>query len=90
MKESRSTAGAEPMSDLSEDRPRNPAKKRRRIKQTVGLEERLAGQARDDRERARSLPPGKQREDLLRHARRIEEATRMTGWLTMPSPKRKM
>jgi hypothetical protein len=36
------------------------------------LEERLAGQARDDRERARSLPPGK--EYLLGRARRIEEA----------------
>lgn len=78
------------MSDLSEDLPPKPAKKRRRVKQTVGLEERLALQARDDRERARSLPPGREREDLLRQARRIEEATRMTEWLTRPSSKRKI
>jgi hypothetical protein len=78
------------MSDLTEDLLPKPAKKRRRVKQTVGLEERLALQARDDRERARSLPPGREREDLLRHARRIEEATRMTEWLTTPSTKWKM
>jgi hypothetical protein len=78
------------MSDLTEDLLPKPAKKRRRVKQTVGLEERLALQARDDRERARSLPPGREREDLLRHARRIEEATRMTEWLTTSSTKWKM
>lgn len=76
------------MGDLSEGLPPKPVRKRRRVKQTVGLEERLAGQARDDRERARSLPPGKEREDLLRHARRIDEATRVTEWLTTPSSKR--
>jgi hypothetical protein len=75
------------MSGLSEDSPPKPAKKRRRVKQTLGLEERLALQARDDRERARSLPPGKDREDLLRRARRTEEATRMTEWLTRLSSK---
>lgn len=77
------------MSDLSRNVLAKPVKKRRRVKQTVGLEERLAGQARDDRERARSLPPGKEQEDLLRQARRIEEAARMTRWLTTPSSKRK-
>ncbi|MCA6103612.1 hypothetical protein J6525_35050 [Bradyrhizobium sp. WSM 4400] len=70
--------------------PSKPVKKRRRAKQTVRLEERLALQARRDRERARSLPPGKEREDLLRQARRIEEATRMTEWLTAPPLHRKM
>lgn len=77
------------MSDLSQNVPPKPVKKRRCVQQTVGLEERLAGQARDDRERGRSLPPGKERESLLRQARRIDEATRMTKWLTMPSSKRK-
>lgn len=78
------------MKETTQDLPPKRAKRRRRIKQTVGLEERLAAQARDDRERARSLPPGREREDLLRHAGRIEEATRMTEWLTTPSSKRKM
>ena len=73
------------MSDLSGDVPPKLVRKRRRVKQSVGLEERLAGQARDDRERARSLPPGKEREDLLGRARRIEEAARMTDWLKTPS-----
>jgi hypothetical protein len=78
------------LSEPSEDLPSKPVKKRRRAKQTVRLEERLALQARDDRERARSLPPGKEREDLLRHARRIEEATRMAEWLSTPPSKPQM
>ena len=60
------------MSDLSQNVPPKPVKKRRRVLQTVGLEERPARQARHDRERARSLPPGKEREDLLRQASRID------------------
>jgi len=51
------------MSDFSEALPPKPANKRRRAKQTVALEERLALRAKDDRERARSLPPSKERED---------------------------
>ena len=78
------------MSDLSENVSPKPGKRRRRVRQTVGLEERLAASARDDRERARSLPPGREREDLLRRARRTEEATRMTEWLTTPPSKRKI
>lgn len=73
------------MSDLPEDIPPKPAKKRRRTKQTVGLEKRLGLRARDDRERARWLRPSKEREDLLRRARWTEEAARMMEWLTTPS-----
>ena len=73
------------LSETSEDFPPKPVNKRRRAKQTVRLEERLALRARDDRNRARSLPPGKEREDLLRRARRTEEATRMAEWLTAPT-----
>ena len=78
------------MKEILQDLPPKPVKKRRRAKQTVRLEERLALRARDDRERARSLPPGREREDLLRRARRTEEATRMTEWLTTPSSNRKI
>jgi len=77
------------LSEASEELPPEPVKKRRRAKQTVRLEERLVLLARDDRKRARSLPPGKEREDLLRRARRTEEATRMAEWLTAPSSHRK-
>jgi hypothetical protein len=38
--------------------------RRRRVRQTVGLEERLAASARDDPERARSLPPVREWEDF--------------------------
>ena len=72
-------------SETSVELPPKPVKKRRRTKQTVRLEERLALWARDDRKRARSLPPGKEREDLLRRARGTEEATRIAEWLTTPS-----
>ena len=76
--------------EISKDLPPKPANKRRRTKQTVGLEERLALRARHDRDRARSLPPGEEQEHLLRRARRTEQATQMTEWLTTPSSKRKM
>jgi hypothetical protein len=78
------------LTERSEDLPPKLAKKRWRTKQTVGLEERLAQWARDDRDRARSLPHGEERDDLLRRARQTEQATRMTEWLTTPSSKRKM
>ena len=60
--------------------PRNPD--RGRVRQTVSLQDRLSQQVREDRDYARSLPPGKEREELLRHARRAESASQMTEWLT--------
>jgi hypothetical protein len=59
-----------------------PLKRRRRVRQTVSLQDRLVQQAREDRVQARSLPPGREREELLRHARRAESASQMTEWLT--------
>lgn len=64
-----------------------PIKRRRRIRQTLSLQDRLAQQARDDRDLARNLPPGREREELLRHARRAESASQMTEWLTLPPRK---
>ncbi|WGD56808.1 hypothetical protein QA641_40095 [Bradyrhizobium sp. CB1650] len=57
-------------------------KRRRRFKQTVPPEERLAQQARNDRDQARKLPPGRERDELLRHARGAESASCMAEWLT--------
>jgi hypothetical protein len=59
-----------------------PVSRRRGVRQTVSLQDRLSLQAREDRVQARSLPPGREREELLRHARRAESASQMTEWLT--------
>ncbi|HEV2157119.1 hypothetical protein [Bradyrhizobium sp.] len=58
--------------------------RRRRFKQTVPLEERLAEEAKRLREKARSLPPGPQREDALRRARQAETGSHMSEWLRSP------
>ncbi|MTV11965.1 hypothetical protein FDV58_33560 [Bradyrhizobium elkanii] len=62
-------------------------KRRRRFKQTVPLEVRLARQARNDRDHARKLPPGRERDELLRRARRAESASCMAEWLTSTNRK---
>lgn len=73
----------------ADEAPSKPVKRRRRVRQTVSLQDRLSQQAREDRDQARSLPPGREREELLRHARRAESASQMTQWLTFRSPARK-
>jgi hypothetical protein len=55
--------------------------KRRRFMQTKSLEERLAEQAEADRDRAKSLAPGAEREELLRKARRTETVSHLSEWL---------
>jgi hypothetical protein len=57
---------------------------RRHFKQTQPLEERLAEEARSLREQAKRLPPGREREALLRKARQDEIGAHMTEWLTSP------
>jgi hypothetical protein len=69
--------------------PSLPVKRRSRFKQTLPLEERLALQARHDRDRARALPPGTERDELLRHAERAESASQLTAWLAAPERKLK-
>ncbi|MDH2347636.1 hypothetical protein QCM77_04910 [Bradyrhizobium sp. SSUT18] len=58
--------------------------KRNRRKQTQSLQERLAMFAETARERARSLPPGKERDLLLRRARQNEMTSTLTDWLSTP------
>ncbi|TYL84774.1 MULTISPECIES: hypothetical protein [Bradyrhizobium] len=58
--------------------------RRRRFKQTVPLEERLAEEAQRLRDKAKSLPPGPQREDALRRARQAETGSHMSEWLRTP------
>lgn len=52
------------------------------------LQERLAQQeAKNDRDHAGSLPPGKERDELLRQAERAESASCIAGCLTAKTPK---
>jgi hypothetical protein len=55
--------------------------KRRRIPQTLSLEERLTQAAKQLREKAKLLPSGTLRETLLRKARQAEEGAYMNEWL---------
>ena len=57
---------------------------RRRVKQTMELEQRLTAEARRLREQARLLAPGALRDSLLRKARQAETAAQMSGWLRSP------
>lgn len=58
--------------------------KRRRIKQTRTLTERLADEAARCRDEARQLAPGHRRDMLLREARRDETAMQIEAWLRSP------
>jgi len=57
---------------------------RRRHKLAVLLEERLAAEALRLRERAKSLPPGIQRERAVRSARQLESAMQIDEWPWSP------
>lgn len=58
--------------------------KRRRFKQTLSLEERLAEEARRLREEAEFLPHGPIREEALRKARQAETGSHISEWLRSP------
>ena len=57
---------------------------RRRVKQTLSLDQRLTDQAERLKKEARGTPPGIERERLLRRARHAETAAHMEQWLTSP------
>jgi hypothetical protein len=58
--------------------------KRRRFKQVLSLRDRLVEHAKLARQQAKKLPPGKERENLLRRARQSETASRIDEWLSSP------
>jgi hypothetical protein len=60
---------------------------RRRFRQTISLEERLAEEAKRLREAARLLPPGAVRQAALRKARQAEIGARLSEWLQSPGLK---
>nr|WP_128970774.1 hypothetical protein [Bradyrhizobium tropiciagri] len=58
--------------------------KRRRVKQTNSLEERLLERARQLHQQAAALSPGIEKEALLKLARQAEAGASMTEWLRAP------
>jgi hypothetical protein len=58
--------------------------KRNRKRQSQTLQERLHASAEMARELARRLPPGKERELLLRRAKQNEVTSNLTDWLSAP------
>jgi hypothetical protein len=58
--------------------------KRRRFGHFRSIEEQLADEAQELRERAEALPPGFERESMLRKARQDETASHLKEWLTSP------
>ena len=56
----------------------------RRLKKAESLEARLSEHAKRLRAEAKLLPPGAQREEMIRKARQAEIASHMNEWLTSP------
>jgi hypothetical protein len=61
-----------------------PVIPRKRIKHQLSLGERLMRAARQNREAARTMQPGRMRELLLRRARQNETAANIDKWLSSP------
>ena len=64
--------------------------KRRRFKQSQSLKQRLQSFAQDARARAAGLPPGIERDPLLRKAREADTASHIEEWVnssSLQSPK---
>jgi hypothetical protein len=59
--------------------------KRRRFKQQLTLQDRVAGWAKDLRAHAATLPPGPDREMLLAKVRQAETAMHLENWITSPA-----
>ena len=65
-------------------------KNRRRLTQSIPLKDRLSAFVRAMRERAELVPPGPERDELLKKAQKAEAAVEMDGWTNssgLQSPK---
>jgi hypothetical protein len=63
---------------------------RRDSKQKITLQDLLSAWANDVRKRAARLPPGREREDMLRKASQADTASHLDDWVNSPglrSPK---
>jgi hypothetical protein len=56
-----------------------------RLRFTTSLEERLAEEARRWREQAKLLPPGPERDELMRKANQADAACHLNQWLASPA-----
>lgn len=59
-------------------------KQRRRFKQVVSFRERLAIFAQDLRDEACRMPHGREKEEMLRRARRADTASHLDDWVRSP------
>jgi len=57
---------------------------RRRTKRSETLSDRLAQEAEEARTRAETMPPGRERDALLKRAREADTAMHLTAWLSSP------
>ena len=58
--------------------------KRRHFKQVTSLKERLMVFAKGARKKASSLPPGPERDEMLRKASRADTAAHLDDWANSP------
>jgi hypothetical protein len=63
--------------------------KRKRTRQSQSLQERLLTWAEKARQQARRLPPGREREMLLRRAKQNEVTSDLADWLILPGPEKR-
>jgi hypothetical protein len=61
--------------------------RRRRTKHTKTFRERLMDEAAKFQEAAERLPPGTERELLMKRAQQAEKAMQISDWLTKPNPR---
>jgi len=54
--------------------------KRRRFKQTTSLHDRLSSFAKEMRDKASLMPPGREKDDLLKRASRADTASHLDDW----------
>jgi hypothetical protein len=57
---------------------------RRTVQHTSPLEERLEQLAQHCREKAKTLPPGIERDEMIRKARQAETASHLSQWVASP------
>jgi len=58
--------------------------KRRRFRQTKSLQDRLAAWTEEVREQAAKLPPGPERDALLKKLRQADTASHLDDWANSP------
>jgi hypothetical protein len=69
---------------MTEAERKTPFATRRRFKQDTPLKERLLSASHEAAERAKAMPEGIERRDLLRFARQTKLTAEMDDWLSSP------